>query len=99
MKCKKCGEKVILQSSKGGYSVPGYFFLINILLLITILTLYTLSSYIWTSVAGIILVIGLLANLTSYINCSIETGKDGQAKKGRICRNCGHINTVYPWST
>jgi len=98
MKCKQCGETVNLPNYQGRSAVPGYFFIFNTLLIIITLTLFSLSLYILASVSGVILVVGLLANLTCYLDCSIEMGKDGQAKKGITCRSCDHSNTIYPWT-
>jgi hypothetical protein len=74
------------------------FFILNVLFLSAGVILYLYSYYILLFVLGIMMLISLSANLTSYMDCSSEMDEHGEDVKGLPCPECDFRNTVYPWS-
>ena len=101
MKCTACGIKFpanLHTCAPGGYSAPGVFFVINVVLLISLLGCLALGYILMTIPVGLILLIALGANLTSWTDSNCEMGSKGERVSGLSCPKCKTRHRVYPWS-
>lgn len=101
MKCKRCGHRFSanwLSPGIGGYSSPGVFFIVNVGALLLFLGALLFGNLIEIALTGILLAIGLGANLTSLVDSSYPMGTDGKPVKGLPCPKCSHPHQVRPWS-
>jgi hypothetical protein len=96
MKCKKCKEKFpanINEPAPGGSNSPGVFFVFNALLILAGFLFIALGWKIWFIIAVIALLLGIIANIFTYIGFLLDNGI-----KGVSCPKCSQKNMVYPWS-
>jgi len=101
MKCQNCGDSFSanwLSPAPGGYSAPGTFFIFNVGVLSVFLAIIFCGYLIATIPVGFILLIGLSANLTSWLDSNCHMGSKGEHIKGLPCPKCKHIHPVYPWT-
>jgi hypothetical protein len=101
MKCSSCGEKFAANMnspSPGGFSSPGIFFIINVILIASLIVLIDQGYGIYAFFVGLILLYSLGANLTSWYDSNREIGPGGIPSAGLSCPRCGRKNRVYPWS-
>jgi hypothetical protein len=101
MRCSNCGERFSASrrsGGPGGYSSPGWFLIINAGLLLALVVLLQAGHPAIGVVAGLMLLIGLSANLTSWDDCNHHMGPDGERLAGLDCPRCRHVNKVFPWS-
>lgn len=101
MICEHCETRFAANwrsPSPGGFSPPGCFFFINVLLGGIVLLFLLLQWWVMAGVTGFLLVVCLGANLTSWQDANKHMGDDGHAVPGLNCPECGHVHTVSPWS-
>jgi|GEM_PF-812583 hypothetical protein len=101
MICEKCETRFSanwLSPSPGGYSPPGCFFFINILLLGLCLICLIMHWWVVSGIVAFAMLVCLGANFTSWQDSNKHRGEKGQAVPGLNCPKCGHVHTVYPWS-
>jgi len=96
MKCRKCKEKFpanIGEPAPGGSNSPGVFFVFNIIMMYVILACLVLRWNTGLIIAVIALLLGIIANIFTYIGFLLSNGI-----KGVSCPKCGNKNRVYPWT-
>jgi len=101
MKCNKCQHKFptnINSSWPGGFDPPGWFFIANIIVAISIFGTYVYEKVIALVILCVIQLFCLCANLTSWVDSNLHMGPKGERQKGLKCPKCKSINTVYPWN-
>lgn len=86
--------------SQGWSDVPGYFFIANVILILTASILFLISQHHWAIVVGICLTVGVIANLVSYQDVTSWKSFISETCQGKrvACNHCGHCNTIFPWS-
>lgn len=101
MICEKCDTRFAANwrsPSPGGYSPPGCFFFINILLMGVMLLFLLLHWWILAGATGCAVLVCVGANYTSWKDSDKHVGEGGKAEPGLNCPECGHVHTVFPWS-
>ena len=100
MKCPQCAHRFaanIHSPAPGGFSAPGVFFIFNLLVAGPLIWAVVNEVWWWAAGLGFIQLIGLGANLTSWVDADEHQTPDGGAL-GLPCPSCGHISRVRPWS-
>jgi hypothetical protein len=97
MKCKKCSHRFFVsdgQPAPGGSSSPGCFFPFFMTAVGAAIWfgLTNPISLFWTIPISITF---CMINIIAYYDCR-RLGTNG--KPGNMCRKCGTINKMWPWS-
>ena len=101
MKCNKCHHKFsanINSTWPGGFDPPGWFFIANIIVAMSIFGTYMYDNMVAVIILFIIQLYCLCVNLTSYLDANEHMGEKGEIHKGLKCPECNSTHTVYPWN-